>query len=252
MLTLFLAAARCRGMGLPQAFWGRSRRLTRGVDRPPDVGLTARLFTVFVAAMLIGSTAHAAPMGYKDSAMAMGDFSANWREAWVNYALTARDAVGVGGLTMRSDDKSKTRTLTELNYTRLITRWNLPHAQANIWFFAGAGAIRGDDFAGDKLALAPGVQVDYETTRVYLAATSRLYRAERLNHDFASIRAGFSFYEVDYDEIQPWFVLEARRMRGLSDTTEVTPMLRLIHNRYFVELGVNTAKQARANFMYIF
>jgi hypothetical protein len=29
-------------------------------------------------------------------------------------------------------------------------------------------------------------------------------------------------------------------------------MLRLVHNRYFVELGVNSARQARANFMYIF
>ena len=101
-------------------------------------------------------------------------------------------------------------------------------------------------------ALAPGVQADYETTRVYLAATARLYRAEHLNHDFASVRAGFSFYEVDYDEVQPWFVLEARRMRGLSDKTEVTPMLRFIHNRFFVDLGVNTSRQARANLMYIF
>ena len=41
-------------------------------------------------------------------------------------------------------------------------------------------------------------------------------------------------------------------MRGLTDKTEVTPMLRLIHNRYFVELGVNNASQARMNFMYIF
>jgi len=121
-----------------------------------------------------------------------------------------------------------------------------------VWFFAGAGAIRGNDFAGSKWALAPGVQVDYETTRIYLAATARLYRADDLNHDFASVRAGFSFYEADYDEIQPWVVLEARRMRGLSDKTEITPMLRLVHDRYLVELGVNNARQVRASFMSIF
>lgn len=201
---------------------------------------------------LSAGVAKAAPMGFKDSTMAMGDFGPNWREAWVNHALTARDAIGVGGLSMRSDDETQTRTLAELNYTRLVKRWNLPDAQANVWFFAGVGAIRGNDFAGSKLAWAPGVQLDYETTRVYLAATGRLYRADALNHDFASVRAGFSFYEVDYDEIQPWLVLEARRMRGLSDKTEFTPMLRLIHKRYFVELGVNNSKQARASFMYIF
>ena len=81
---------------------------------------------------------------------------------------------------------------------------------------------------------------------------ARALRANGLNHDFGSVRVGFSFYEVDYDQTQPWLVLEARRVRGLSDKTEITPMLRLIHNRYFVELGVNNSRQARANFMYVF
>jgi hypothetical protein len=205
-----------------------------------------------LAGLLMACTAHGAPMGFKDSTMAMADFSPNWREAWANHAVTARDALGIGSLFMRSDDQSRTRHLNELTYTRLVTRWNLPDAQANVWFFAGLGAIRGNDFAGARLALAPGLQVDYETTRIYLAATGRLYRAEQLNHDFASVRAGFSFYEVSYDDIQPWFVVEARRMRGLSDQTEITPMLRLIHKRYFVELGVNNTRQVRANLMYIF
>ncbi len=208
---------------------------------------------VCVSALVFGAgAAVAAPMGFKGSVMAMGDFSPNWREAWANYAFTARDAMGAGGLYMRSDDETRSRTMAELNYTRLLQRWNLEDAQANVWLFAGIGSIRGNDFAGPKFAYAPGVQVDYETTRVYVAATARLYRASGLNHDFGSLRAGFSFFEADYDEVQPWLLVEARRMRGLSDKTEITPMLRLIHNRYFVELGVNTDRQARASFMYVF
>lgn len=35
------------------------------------------------------------PMGFKESWMAMGDFSPNWQEAFFNYALTPRDAIGV-------------------------------------------------------------------------------------------------------------------------------------------------------------
>jgi len=73
-----------------------------------------------------------------------------------------------------------------------------------------------------------------------------------MNHDFASARAGFSFYEVDYEETQPWFIVEARRMRGLSEGIEITPILRLINKRYFVDFGVNNMKQGRVNFMYIF
>ncbi len=205
------------------------------------------------AAMVCSAAAvQAGPMGFKDSTMAMGDFGPNWREAWVNHAITPRDAFGAGGIWMRSDDKRITREFVEANYTRLVKRWNTPHSQANVWFVGGAGPVRGNDFAGTRTMLAPGLSVDWETTRLYVSGTARLYRAEGINHDYAAVRAGFSFYEVDYDQTQPWLVVEARRMRGLSDETEITPMLRLIHKRYFVELGVNQMKQGRFNFMYIF
>lgn len=184
--------------------------------------------------------------------MAMGDFAPGWKEAFANYALTPRDAIGLSTLSMRSDDETLTRQLNEATYTRLLRRWNLPEAQANVWFIGGLGTLTGPDFAGAKTMATPGLQVDYETTRIYTSATARLYRAEGINHDFFSARAGFSFYEVDYDQTQPWLIVEVRRMNGLSDATEVTPMLRLIHKRYFVELGVNNAAQIRASFMYIF
>ena len=202
--------------------------------------------------LLSVAAAHAGPMGFKGSVMSMGDFGPNWQETFANYALTPRDAIGAGVLRMRSDDEQRTREVVDINYTRLLKRWNLPEAQANVWLQTGLGAVKGNDFSGTRTLVSPGIQVDYETTRIYLSANARLYRAKGLNHDYASVRAGFSFYEVDYDEIQPWFIVEAQRMRGLSDKTEITPMLRLIHNRYFVEAGVNNAKQARFNFMYIF
>ncbi len=203
-------------------------------------------------AMAASACAQAGPMGFKGSAMAMGDFSPNWQEAWVNYAITPRDAFGVGGVAMRSDDKRLTRSFSEVTYTRLLSRINGEHSQANLWLLGGVGRVSGNDFSGSKTMLAPGVSADFETTRFYASATIRLYRAPGINHDFASSRIGFSFYEVDYDEVQPWLVVEARRMRGLSEKTEITPMLRLIHNRYFVEFGVNNMKQGRFNFMYIF
>lgn len=207
-----------------------------------------------LASALLGTSAPAlsAPMGFKESWMVMGDVSPNWREAFANYAFTARDAAGPSLLYMRSDDKSRTRDLAELAYTRRLARWNLPDAQANVWFIGGAGSVRGNDFSGSRTMLSPGIQLDYETTRVYVAGLARLYRAEGIKHDYGSVRAGFSFYEADYDEVQPWLIVEARRMRGLSDRTELTPMLRLIHNRYFVEAGVNNMRQLRFSFMYTF
>lgn len=209
-------------------------------------------FFVAGSVLLAVAAAQAGPMGFKDSTMAMGDFSPNWREAWINHALTLRDALGVGGVYMRSDDGRLKREFGELTYTRLLKRINGEHSQANFWFVGGAGTLKGNDFGGSKTMLAPGISADYETTRIYASTSVRLYRAPGIRHDAASVRAGFSFYEVDYDEVQPWFILEARRMRGLSEKTEITPMLRFIQNRYFVEVGVNNMKQGRFNFMYIF
>jgi len=207
-----------------------------------------------VAALLLAGAGavQAGPMGFKDSQMAMGDFGPRWREAWINHAFTARDALGAGGLTMRSDDDRLRREIAEVNYTRLVHRINLPHAQANAWFVMGVGGLRGNDFAGTRTLWAPGLQLDYETTRVYVAAFARLYRADGVNHDYAALRAGFSFYNVEYEQTQPWLVLEARRMRGLSEQVEWTPMLRLINKGWFVEAGANQEGDARFNVMYIF
>ena len=204
------------------------------------------------AAALSVFSVHAGPMGFKDSWMAMGDLGPNWREAWVNYAPTARDAVGVGGLYMRSDDELKRRDLAEVTYTRLLQRWNTSDSQANAWLLVGVGAVEGNDFSGTRTMFTPGIQLDYETTRVYVSAMGRLYRASGINSDYGSVRAGFSFYETNYEETQPWLIVEARRMRDLSDGIEITPMLRLVNKGYFIEVGINNSRQIRFNFMYIF
>jgi hypothetical protein len=191
-------------------------------------------------------------MGFKGATSVIGDFGVNWREISVNHAFTARDAFGADYTFMRSDDEQTRRELVEANYTRLLYRANLPDAQANVWFIVGLGGIRGTGISGTEAVVTPGLQVDYETTRVYFAAMARMYRASGVNDGYAAVRGGFSFYEAEYDEPQPWFILEARRTRNLSDQVEVTPMLRLITKSYFVEAGVNNMGQFRFSFVYIF
>lgn len=218
-----------------------------------------RILRPVPALLLAGAAsfhAAAAPMGFKDSWMSMGDLGPNWREVYANYAVTATDAFGMADTYMRSDDKQSTLNLSDVTYTRLVQRWNGSDAQANLWFVAGIGEAQFRDQAsgqsGTRTMVSPGTQFDYETRRIYFAATARLYRASGIDHDFGSVRGGFSFYETEYDETQPWFVLEARRMHDLSDKTELTPMLRLVNKAYFVEVGINNSRQPRFNFMYIF
>lgn len=215
--------------------------------------MTRRFLPVVLGGLLAitYSLCQAAPMGFKDSWMMMGEFSGEFQELTFNQALTPRDALGLTAVRMRPDGQRALENY-ELTYTRLLKRWNLPHAQANVWFFGGLGESSGGTLARARLTASPGLQVDYETTRVYGALNARTYRGEGVNHYLVSARAGFSFYEVDYEQTQPWLILEARRMSYMSDDIETTPMLRLIHKRYFVEAGANLSGKPRLNFMYIF
>ena len=206
---------------------------------------------IFLSSHLV----EAAPMGFEGSVMIMGDFNQNWREAGFNYAITSRDALGLTHLEFRSDDHKDKREVDTLNYTRLLSRWNLTDAQSNLWLFMGIGEIRGsldNQSIDSKFITSPGFQFDYETTRIYFATTHKLYRASNLNHDTTSIRAGFSFYEADYEKTQPWFILETKYTNQISDKIEVIPMLRLINKNIFVEGGVNNSGQPRLNLMYTF
>lgn len=211
-----------------------------------------KLWILFITSLMTSLAVQAAPMGFKDSWMTMGDFSKTYREVTANFALTPRDAIGITSVYMQTDDQSKSQTNNELTYTRLIKRWNMPNAQANIWFIGGVGETRGNFFNGSKATLSPGMQADYETTRLYASANARIYVADGITNNIVSARTGFSFYEANYDETQPWLIVEARRMSMVSNAYEVTPMLRLIHNRFFVEAGANLDGQPRLNFMYVY
>ena len=206
---------------------------------------------IFLSSHLV----EAAPMGFEGSVMTMGDFNQNWREVGFNYAISSRDALGLTHLEFRSDDGKDKRQVDTVNYTRLLSRWNSTDAQSNLWLFMGLGEIRGsidNQSIDSKFIASPGFQFDYETRRVYFAATHKLYRASNLNHDTTSIRAGFSFYEADYDQTQPWFILETKYTNQISDKIEVIPMLRLINKNICVEGGVNNSGQPRLNLMYTF
>jgi hypothetical protein len=81
-----------------------------------------------------------------------------------------------------------------LTYTRLVHRWNLPHAQANLWFVGTVGQARGHGWAGSRRFWSPAVMADYETTRIYfggsLKALRQVTRRERRRLDSSDTWAG--------------------------------------------------------------
>ena len=196
---------------------------------------------------------HALPMASQGFVMVMGEAEDGSTKLSANYALTGRDAIGVA--TARFDSPAhgaaamhSSREYAALTYTRLLHRWNLPDAQANLWFVGQAGGLRGQGLAGGtRTLLSPAVLADWETTRLYVGAGAQALRAGDWRRQSAYARTGFSFYEVEYEQVQPWLLLEVRRDRETiprasgaaheAGKTEWMPMLRLIHRRWFLELG---------------
>lgn len=202
---------------------------------------------------LAPAPAQALPMASQGYWMVMGDFESGTREFSANYALTGRDAFGLATARFESPAHgsmamSSRREVAALTYTRLVHRWNLPHAQANLWFVGQAGRLRGEGLAGgDRTLLSPAVLADWETTRLYAGGGVEAMRAGDWRRESAYARTGFSFYEVEYEQVQPWLLLEVKRDRERiprsgaaphqAAKTELMPMVRFIHRRWFLELG---------------
>lgn len=209
---------------------------------------------LFGSLLLVSFNTHAAAlMGFADSTMVMGEANEYSQEIMVNYSPKVGHAVGVELMRM-SGIGEKPTNITALNYTGLIKRWNMPNGQANVWFMGGLGAATG---AASGFAYTPSIQFDYETTRLYFLSKLRLVRAPDFNNDTVSLQAGFSFYETDFDETQPWLVVEAKKTRNFNPGTQITPALRLINKDYFLEFGITNPfdkqeRTPRVNFMFIF
>jgi hypothetical protein len=209
-------------------------------------------------ALLIGATmalhgpASALPMGHYESWMLMLDSTPSMRSLAANYAVAQTWAPGA--VLRRWEEPaahgaSLSRESTGLSLTHRLHRWNLPHAQANLWLLGDAGHLRRAGGHGQTASSsgygAIEFMADYETTRVYFGGSVRALRGEdSLRHDVARARTGFSFWEAEYEGIQPWLLIEAKRTRysagSMQEGTLLTPMLRFIHRRWFIELGVNS------------
>jgi hypothetical protein len=219
----------------------------RNVSSRPIVSLTHRLLLASAAALALPFSANALPMAAQDSWMVMLDGSADAVELAANYALTRRDALGFA--TGRWEEMPHAgapaahalkREFAALTYTRQVHRWNLPHAQANIWLVGMLGTARAAEHDKRHTLRSLALLADAESTRLYASGALELMRAGPLRHDTAAVRGGFSFYEVEYEDVQPWLIIEAKeeRFTQISKRT-LTPMLRLIHRRYFLEIGGN-------------
>lgn len=217
---------------------------------------------LFLLSLILASaSSQALPVGFKDSWMTMGELGKDYSEVNLIYTFTPHTSVGAGvvGLKYQHGPLMHTRRIEMLDahLNHRIARWNFPEAQANIYLQMGLGQARGNFFAGSQTVLQPGLQLDYETRRIYTALKWHGSYSKAFDYTRTSLSGGFSFYKTEYEEWQPWAILELSRKGGdLKDSTEITPYLRFIHKTLFIEAGApfqNGQRQGlKVNFRYTF
>lgn len=207
------------------------------------------------------TAAVALPVGFKDSWMTMGELGKNYSEASLMYTFTPHTAVGVGAVGLKYQHGAAMHTrrieMLDAHINHRLARWNFPEAQANIYVLLGLGRANGNFFGGSQTVLQPGLQFDYETRRIYTAIKWHGSYAKAFDFTRYSLAGGFSFYKTEYDEWQPWLIVEASRKGGdLKDATAVTPYIRFIHKTLFIEAGApfksGKSEGLKVNFRYTF
>lgn len=223
-----------------------------------------RRFYTGLSLVLLTNLAWALPVGFKDSWMTMGEIGQDYQDTSLIYNFGQKSAVGFGitGLKWKHATPlgalhTRRIEMLDVHLNHRLARWNLPEAQANIYVLGGVGSMRSNYFAGSQTALLPGLQLDYETRRVYAALKWHGTYTDRLDYTRTSLSGGFSFFKTEYDEWQPWLILEASRMGGdLKDANEITPYFRLIHKTLFIEAGApfkrGKSEGLKVNFRYTF
>lgn len=209
------------------------------------------------AMMLLGLmplVAAAKPIAFAKGTTFMAEYGAGtMNEVQLFYAPRYWFSAGAGWLELTSEDGRKQRHISYLRSNLLVKRWNLPSAQANVFVWGGLGRATGNDFDGSTVARNIGMQLDYETRRVYSAFRSDLQESDQFSHRIDTLQLGWAPYKHDYDTLATWFVVQGRRYTGqIMDGTETTLLVRFFKRGAWVEVGATTDGKLQAMAMFNF
>jgi hypothetical protein len=198
--------------------------------------------------------AFAKPIAFADGTTVMTEYGAGtMRELQIFYAPNFDYSVGGGHVDFTSDLDGHTEHINYVRLNWLARRWNLDDAQANIFVWGGAGSATGNRFDGTRTAGNAGLQIDYETRRVYASLKSDLQKSSEFSDRIDTLQLGLAPYKHDYGGIATWFVFQARHYTDdLHSGIETAALLRLFKGGAWIEAGVTNAAKLQAMAMFNF
>jgi hypothetical protein len=210
--------------------------------------------SVLALSVALPACSHAKPIAFGDGTTVMAEYGAGtMNEVQLFHAPRHFFSVGGGYLELKSDIDERTRYITYTRVNYLVKRWNREAAQANVFVWGGAGSGRTGDADQRDLTWNAGLQLDYETRRVYASLKSDLQESAAFSHRIDTLQLGLAPYEHDYEDLATWFVIQGRQYTGgIHDGIEWALLLRLFKGGAWIEAGATTEGKVQAMAMFNF
>ncbi|MEL6361148.1 MAG: hypothetical protein AAFR21_08670 [Pseudomonadota bacterium] len=216
-------------------------------------GITTGIFCT-VGNFLAGAftAAEARPVSYQGGWTVIEETDRQSTSLWVHYTVTPKLSLG-----WRTEwDRGQDFVLNGPQATYLAKRWFGENYQANIYLFAGAGAVTGVDTneGGTNAAGFVGVLADWETRRLFASYRARALEGGDVDASvMQAARLGFAPYEGDTGDLHTWLMVEVDHRPDNPDPVGVTSLVRFFKDAALLELGWSvTDNQPLANFTYRF
>lgn len=191
----------------------------------------------------------------RDVTMFMFSASPDSQMADIAHGVRADLALSAGQSRYRSDDRRIDRHYTTLQGNWLIHRDYGADGITNLYLFGGPLLARSSEFVGagagsgddTRAGLHGGFWADHETRRIYGRLSTHTYLAGGRSQTVTTAQGLWAPYAADYEDIATWLGLQLERRSGLTDATQVTPLLRLFQRRWWVDVGVSVNREHRGD-----
>ena len=206
------------------------------------------LAALAILASAFATAPQARPVSYADGHLLLIERQ-NDLELWrYTYSPSFRWSLSAGGLNADALGATGSLEVDYLRTARLLQRWNFHAAQANAFGWVGLGRARTAN--GVETGRHAGIQLDYETTRVYTSLVSELHEGDGWSHRFDTLSLGWAPYPHEVNRLATWVVL-----KGMSTSNDgqsglkAGAVLRLFTTSWWLELGADQDGQPIVNLM---
>lgn len=183
--------------------------------------------------VIMCTNALARPVGYKGSINGLSFTKGDRNENTLHYSPEYNYSFGL---------KNFSNNDLEFNgfyASYLLKRWNFKEAQSNIFTYGSIG------FGNDQLMNNYGLQLDYETRRIYTLYSYQAYNSDNISFKNHTIRLGFAPYKAGFNDINIWLIGEYNSL-----DKNITPILRSFYKNVLWEIGYNRDEEVLFNLMF--